>query len=90
MLPQSHVAYQTSHEVLGYYVVCNVTKFQSCRPNNQLFIDEKPLQKHFAKNTIQLNLLAYIESNVNKYELALLGINIALTFCLIVTFTMLE
>ena len=46
------VSHQMSREVLGHYVVCNVTKFQSCRPNNYFVIDEKWSRKHFEKNNI--------------------------------------
>ena len=30
----SGISHQTSHDVLGHYVVPNITKFQTCRPNN--------------------------------------------------------
>ena len=43
-----------SYEVLGHYVAYNVTKFQSCRNDNKLFIGEKPSEKHFDENNIDL------------------------------------
>ena len=45
--------HQTSHEVLGHYVIHNVTKFQNYRSDN-IFI----VEKHFDKNNV-INVNAY-------------------------------
>ena len=46
------MSHQTSHEVLGLYVVCNVTnKFENSRCNNKDFIGEKPSPKHLIRTT---------------------------------------
>ena len=44
----------TSHEILGHFIVRNITKFQNCKSGNIFFIDEKPSPKHFDKNTMIL------------------------------------
>ena len=41
------VSRQSSREVLGHYIIHNVTKFQNCRSDNKYFTGEKPSQKHF-------------------------------------------
>ena len=46
------VSHQTSHEVLGHYVIHNVPKFQSGRSDNKFFIGEKPSQKNILTRTI--------------------------------------
>ena len=45
------VSHQISHNVLGQYVIRNVTKFQSCRNDNKSFLGEK-LAKQAADMTV--------------------------------------
>ena len=52
------LSHQTSHKVLGHYVVCNVTKFQNCRPNNQFFLT-KNHRVSILKRTITLLLYSF-------------------------------
>ena len=43
------ISLQTSHKVLGHYVIRNVTKFQNCRSDSRFFIGKKRPWNHFDK-----------------------------------------
>ena len=54
------VSHQTWHKVLGHHVARNITKFQSCRHDNLVFIGKNPPQKHFEKNNITVVIITTI------------------------------
>ena len=57
------VSHQTSNDVLCHYVVCNITKFQSCRSDNNFIIGNTPSGKHFDKNN-----MSFASSSVLKFS----------------------
>ena len=65
--------HQMSQEVLGHYVVHNVTKFQNCRSNNFLFLffsGKKPLQKHFDKNNNTSHHITWISIHYQSNKIS--------------------
>ena len=49
------ISHQMSREISGHHVICNVTKFQSCGRDKELFITysaKNPSQRQFEKNNI--------------------------------------
>ena len=59
------VSHQASHKLLGHHVIHNVTKFQSCRLDNYIFIGKKHCENsRDTNNILSQNLLASHVSEV--------------------------
>ena len=68
------VLHQMSCELLGHYLIRNVTQFHSCRSDNKFCIGKQQSQRHFDKNTILKSQLtqklpiAFHSSNICSIE----------------------
>ena len=68
------VSHQTSHEVLGHYVVRNVTRFQSCRPNNYFVLTHNH-RENILKRIIQEIAFATCHASSHSYTYSVVNQN---------------